>query len=82
MLSKHLQARTVRGMMSYARAMRTFARLECPKPPSWSEPQYEKWVDRLIDSKFRYVVSSQVRWDLTSALCCYLTAHLLLYRYQ
>ncbi|KAJ9527498.1 hypothetical protein QJQ45_025772 [Haematococcus lacustris] len=55
-----LLARTVRGMMSYDKALRVLARLEQPCPPNMARSQYDAWIDDLVSSKFSYVVSSQV----------------------
>lgn len=41
-------------------ALRVLTRLECPRPPAMDRRDYEAWLDRLVTSKFNYVVSAQV----------------------
>ncbi|KAK9815749.1 hypothetical protein WJX72_008855 [[Myrmecia] bisecta] len=55
-----LLARTVRGMMMYEQALRRLARIENPKPDGLSEEEYAAQVDDLVESKFTYIVASQV----------------------
>lgn len=54
-----LLARTVHGMMLNETALKVLARLEHPRPPSWSELEYKRWIDTLIAPKFEYVVTPQ-----------------------
>lgn len=54
-----LLARTVHGMMLAEKGLRVLAKLEYPMPTDMSELDYKKWVDRLVGSKFEYVVAPQ-----------------------
>ncbi|MEW5318200.1 MAG: hypothetical protein WDW38_009440 [Sanguina aurantia] len=54
-----LLARTVHGMMLAEKGLRVLAKLEYPMPTDMSELDYKKWVDKLVGSKFEYVVAPQ-----------------------
>ncbi|KAG1659988.1 hypothetical protein FOA52_009662 [Chlamydomonas sp. UWO 241] len=54
-----LLARTVNGMMRYEKAIRTLAQMELPKPPSMSESDHQKLIERIVQSKFEYLVTPQ-----------------------
>ena len=49
-------------MMAYEDGLRLLAAVESPKPADMDEADYKLWLDDLVESKYTYVVASQV-WD-------------------
>jgi hypothetical protein len=56
----------VAGMMSYADGLKLLAEVENPRPADMPEGDYQLWLADLIESKYTYVVASQVRSSLGS----------------
>ena len=48
------------GMMSYADGLKLLAEVENPRPADMPEGDYQLWLADLIESKYTYVVASQV----------------------
>jgi hypothetical protein len=51
-------------MMSYADGLKLLAEVENPRPADMPEGDYQLWLADLIESKYTYVVASQVRSSL------------------
>lgn len=60
-------------MMSYADGLKLLAEVENPRPADMPEGDYQLWLADLIESKYTYVVASQVREEIARAMFCRVT---------
>ncbi len=51
-------------MMAYADGLKLLAEVENPRPADMAEADYQLWLADLIESKYTYVVASQVPLEL------------------
>ncbi|KAL6745812.1 1,3-beta-glucan synthase component-domain-containing protein [Haematococcus lacustris] len=54
-----LLGRTANGMMRNEKALRVLAKLEHPMPPTMTDLEYQRWIDKLVCSRFEMLVTPQ-----------------------